>query len=326
MDGANPLRLANRLTRRSIHRLVGWSWERPENTKTEPIEITTMGRTLKRVPMDFAWPQGKTWGGYLNPFSGQSTPCDQCGGTGSSPEANRLKDQWYGYAQFRPEDRGSKPLTIHTPKVRAFAERNCSHSPGYYGTDEKAVEREALRLITMWNAQWCHHLNADDVKALVEGGRLHDLTSTFTPGEGWKRNDPPNMPTPEEVNDWSIGGFGHDSINQWIVVGAECERMGYPKTCVKCEGEGTLWPSPEIQKQAEDWTDTEPPTGDGYQLWETTSEGSPSSPVFATIEELCAWCATGATTFGSSRATAEQWREMLDADFVCHREGNAIFI
>ncbi len=36
---------------------------------------------------------------------------------------------------------------------------------------------------------------------------------------------------------------------------------------------------PEIQKQAEDWTDTEPPTGDGYQLWETTSEGSLSSPV-----------------------------------------------
>lgn len=302
-------------------------------------------RTLKRVPMDFAWPQGKTWGGYLNPFSKQSTPCDQCGGTGSSPEANRLKDQWYGYAPFRPEDRGSKPLTVHTPEVRAFAERNCSHSPGYYGTDEKAVEREALRLITMWNAQWCHHLNADDVKALLDGGRLMDFTHTprtdeqreivrkkiADGGNSWLPEDNGYVPTPEEVNAWSIGGFGHDFINQWIVVGAECKRMGYPETCVKCEGEGTLWPSPEIQKQAEDWTDTEPPTGDGYQLWDTTSEVSPSSPVFATIEELCAWCATWATTFGSSRATAEQWREMLDADFVVNREfvvheGNAIFI
>ena len=285
-----------------------------------------MGRTLKRVPMDFTWPQGKTWGGYLNPFSGKSTPCDQCGGSGASPEAEHLKDQWYGNAPFRPDDRGSKPLTIHTPEVRAFAERNCLSSPEYYDTDGKAVDREASRLISMWNAQWCHHLNAEDVRALIEGDRLYDLTHKFTAGKGWERNSPPNTPTPEEVNAWSIGGFGHDSINQWIVVGAECKRLGHSTTCSKCAGEGSLWPSAEIQKQAEEWTKTEPPVGEGYQMWETTSEGSPQSPVFATMEELCAWCATGATTFGSSRATAEQWREMLDADFVHHREGNTVFI
>lgn len=276
--------------------------------------------------MDFAWPRGKTWGGHLNPFDGQSTPCDQCEGDGSSPEAKRLKDQWYGYAPFRPEDRGSKPLTTCTPEVRAFAERNCNHSPDFYGNTKAAVEREALRLITMWNKQWCHHLNADDVAALVEGNRLFDLTSTFTPGEGWKRNDPPNMPNPEEVNAWSLQGFGHDSINQWIVVRAECKRLGHPEICSKCGGEGSLWPSPEIKKQSEDWTDTEPLADEGFQLWETTSEGSPVSPVFATIEELCEWCAVNATTFGRDRATAEQWRKMLDEDFICHREGGTVYL
>ena len=30
----------------------------------------------------------------------------------------------------------------------------------------------------------------------------------------------------------------------------------------------------------------EPPTGDGWQLWENVSEGSPVSPVFATKEEF----------------------------------------
>lgn len=30
----------------------------------------------------------------------------------------------------------------------------------------------------------------------------------------------------------------------------------------------------------------DPPTGDGYQIWETVSEGSPASKVFATKEEL----------------------------------------
>ena len=33
----------------------------------------------------------------------------------------------------------------------------------------------------------------------------------------------------------------------------------------------------------------EPPKGDGYQCWETTSEGSPISPVFESFDELCDW-------------------------------------
>lgn len=32
------------------------------------------------------------------------------------------------------------------------------------------------------------------------------------------------------------------------------------------------------------------PTGGGYQIWETVSEGSPITPVFETPEELARWC------------------------------------
>ena len=32
-----------------------------------------MGRELKRVPLDFDWPQNKVWHGYLNPY--HSTKC-----------------------------------------------------------------------------------------------------------------------------------------------------------------------------------------------------------------------------------------------------------
>ena len=70
----------------------------------------------------------------------------------------------------------------------------------------------------------------------------------------------------------------------------------------------------------------EPPTGEGYQLWETTSEGSPVSPVFASLDELCEWCEENATTFASFKATKEQWKEMLLNDFVCHKEGNVVFM
>ena len=42
--------------------------------------------------------------------------------------------------------------------------------------------------------------------------------------------------------------------------------------------------------------------------------------------EECATVATNATTFGSFRATAAEWREMLEKDFVHHRAGNAVFL
>ena len=48
----------------------------------------------------------------------------------------------------------------------------------------------------------------------------------------------------------------------------------------------------------------------GYQLYETTSEGTPVSPVFATLEELAAYCgdpANDVTVFASMTWTAEQW-------------------
>lgn len=68
------------------------------------------------------------------------------------------------------------------------------------------------------------------------------------------------------------------------------------------------------------WQPTEPPVGDGYQLWETTSEGSPDSPVFATLEALCEYAAEHCTTFGSFKATAEEWRKKLDSGIVGHEE------
>lgn len=55
----------------------------------------------------------------------------------------------------------------------------------------------------------------------------------------------------------------------------------------------------------------EVPKGEGYQLWETTSEGSPISPVFETLDELCEWCENNATTFASCKASKDEWMQML---------------
>ena len=264
-----------------------------------------MGRELKRVALDFNWPIDTTWHGYINPHH-VAAKCAHCDGTGSSPAAKRLSDQWYGYTSFKPEDRGSAPYAPTYPAIWAFAKRNCERTPDFYGDGDAAIMREAKRLVAMWNKQWCHHLNTDDVAALVEEGRLHDLTHTWERGKGWQKIEPPVIPTPQQVNDWSMSGMGHDSINRWVCVKAECKRLGTSETCAHCDGEGEIWPSAEAKQLYDDWKPTKPPAGDGYQIWETVSEGSPISPVFSTPEDLAKHMAT--TRWGADKGTPyETW-------------------
>lgn len=54
-----------------------------------------------------------------------------------------------------------------------------------------------------------------------------------------------------------------------------------------------------------------PPKGDGYQIWELTSEGSPISPVFETLDACCKWAAENLTVWAKRKATAEEWRKLL---------------
>lgn len=259
-----------------------------------------MGREVRRVPLDFDWPLNKAWEGFINPLH-ISEQCGACGGTGYSPTAKHLSEMWYGNAPFKPEDRHSAPFTHEDRPVRAFAERNVAHAPDFYGTGEQAIVREAKRLCGLWNGAWSHHLSADDVAALIANGRLHDLTQDFIAGMGWQPKNPPVVPTPREVNEYSISGMGHDSINSWVCVKAECVRLGVSNTCDQCDGEGEIWHSEEAKDAYENWESTPPPAGDGWQIFETVSEGSPISPPFSSPEDLARHMAT--TAWGADKGT-----------------------
>lgn len=266
-----------------------------------------MGRELKRVALDFEWPLDTVWKGFVNPF--RADECPNCK-NGYSAEMTVLRDKWYGQTEFHPEERGSIPYTTKDQAIIDVAKRNLSRSPFYYGTSSYALELEAQRLCDLFNGMWHHHLNQDDVDALIKEGRLHDFTHHYVDGSGWVENDPPTHPTAKEVNDWAIQGMGHDSINEWIVTKAECARLGLPHDCEYCHGTGEFWKTPELKAQSDAWKDYEPPAGEGYQIWETVSEGSPISPVFATPEELAEHMSH--TTWGADTGSSyETWMKFI---------------
>jgi hypothetical protein len=111
----------------------------------------------------------------------------------------------------------------------------------------------------------------------------------------------------------SPSGLGHDSCDRWSAVAKIKKAAGVSDewgTCPTCKGRAI---DLGVLAAYEAWTPSEPPTGEGYQLWEDCSEGSPISPVFKSLDALCQWAATNATTFGSYRASASEWRSMLDS-------------
>jgi hypothetical protein len=283
-----------------------------------------MGREVKRVPLDFDWPLNEVWSGFLRPDRFDEMPCPNCE-RGYSPHAEALFKLWYGDLPFDPATTGSTPLTADTPAVRAFAERNVTRSPEYYGRGEQAIRCEAQRLAELWNGSWSHHLSQDDVDALVAAGRLMDFTHTWNPETRWQKIEPAVVPTAAQVNEWSLYAFGHDGINAGVVIRARCEREGVADTCATCEGHGSIEAYVGQRAEAETWEPTEPPTGDGWQLWETVSEGSPISPVFADAEGLAQWLTTPASCWGAMKRpmTIEQARGFVGARWAPSFIGNA---
>lgn len=240
-----------------------------------------MGRKLMRVPLDFDWPMGETWKGYVNPHYVQ---CEKCRGSG--------------------ED-GAR---LFVKKIIRLLVLGAEESQ--YNEDQIAQMRDANRRLYPHPYLQSEGIEARNRAAFGSEGLLMDFVARLSGKD----------------KDVLLGPFG---INESARHGILCELLsaaGLPMDwgyCSACKGEGI---EPEYVERYEAWRETEPPVGDGYQLWETTSEGSPISPVFQSLALLCAWCADNATVFGSHRASAERWHEMLTAGHVYHKEGSAVFM
>jgi hypothetical protein len=103
--------------------------------------------------------------------------------------------------------------------------------------------------------------------------------------------------------------LGHDAIDSWVATKKIVKAAGLPKTwgdCPVCKGSGV---DPEHIQACRRWRAKAPPKGKGYQVWETVSEGSPISPVFATPEELAAYMAEH--NQGSLKADYATWLKFI---------------
>lgn len=139
-----------------------------------------------------------------------------------------------------------------------------------------------------WNS-WSYQLTDIETNALLEENRLLMLTHIPVPG-GWEEKKPIYIPTPEEVNNW-YRAFppGHDEINRQICVEERAKHLGIYGICEHCS-DGQVWESEEMKKLHDAWKPVDPPLGSGYQLWSTTTEGHPVTPVFTSIDQLNEYC------------------------------------
>lgn len=244
-----------------------------------------MGRDVKRVPLDFDQSLFTTWEGYLRPDRFDELPCRVCGGDGFTPAARAVSETFY-------------PHRIRTGS--------------FPGAGEHA-ERLA----------WCDKIGQAEVDNLLAKGRLRTLVSrepTEDNPRDWEWQALPR--TAEDVNaEQHCGGLsGHDAINRMILVRFRCEVLGIAMPCVACDGHGSVEAYPGQRAEAEAWEPTGPPEGEGWQLWETVSEGSPVSPVFASSEDLARWLTTpdgGAAAGPPGRPlTIEQARGFVGAGWA----------
>lgn len=107
--------------------------------------------------------------------------------------------------------------------------------------------------------------------------------------------------------------LGHDALDRFAAAKAIVKAAGLdPATwgiCPECHGHAY---HPDDVEMVEGFERTEPPTGEGWQLWETVTVGSPISPVCETPEELARWCYHHADLFAGVTASYEQWLSLIE--------------
>lgn len=80
-----------------------------------------------------------------------------------------------------------------------------------------------------------------------------------------------------------------DGLRDYMLMEALAKHAGLDESLWRCSVCDCSGIHPEDKEAHDAWEPTEPPAGEGWQVWETVSEGSPVSPVMKTPEALAKW-------------------------------------
>ncbi len=177
-----------------------------------------------------------------------------------------------------------------------------------------------------WLQRLCQRLGmlAEDISEQQRGRPLHpwlaldpypvtDSTHLFMAATRVIR---PSADMVDLVRGLGFDGMGTDyKIYQAISKAAGLPHFGH---CVTCDGSGGLEVYVGQNTDRDAWKESEPPAGEGWQLWETVSEGSPISPVFADADGLAHWLTTEDACWGamSRPMTIEQARGFVSVGWA----------
>lgn len=199
-----------------------------------------MGREIRRVPLDFDWPQNKVWEGFLTPDRLHEDGCPDC------TRGHTAAAEWLQVLASRMDMLGSD-----------------------------IGDQQRGRPLHPWLAQDSYPPTSDEYQVLRPSEDILDLLAGLT------GRDKGDLLSPLR------GGDGYRIARKIIeAAGLDPETWG---VCQACKGHGSIEKYEGQRAEAEAWEPTDPPEGDGWQLWETVSEGSPVSPVFASADALAAW-------------------------------------
>lgn len=233
-----------------------------------------MSREIRRVPMDFSFPLNKTWTGYLWPPELHEAFCPDCGGSGKTPSrmwievlCRRMEDVAHDIADQR------RGRAMHPYLAEFTGAPDESDLPVWMGERKKKKDQG----LPLW---W----ETPEVLRPSE-----DILPLMAPLTGYSEE---RLAGPMCGNSWQVDRKLIEAA------GLDPEVWGW---CVTCKATGGLEKYEGQRKDQEAWERTEPPEGDGWQLWQTVSEGGPISPVFATPEELAEWMSSPAYTWGASK-------------------------
>jgi hypothetical protein len=285
-----------------------------------------VGREVKRVALDFEWPLGKVWEGFVLPERLVGNRCPDCEG-GKTHFGHWLSEFCHLIAMLggdvQEQKRGDRlhPWLAKSPRAHGHFECYVGDRWTHLG-DLSRGERRAARTAP---SRFVLDRPGDDALPFLRGilRRYYEIRAAGDDeyADLYRGREAP--PIEEIASTGGISGVGDGVGNvQFALVGVLADAAGVEDSfaCPTCKGQGRLEEYEGQFAEADAWEPYEPPAGQGWQMWETVSEGSPASPVFPDAEALAEWLTTteGGAAAGPSGQpfTIEQARGFVGAGWA----------